>query len=70
MKLSEWIAANGGRAAVARRLGVSPQAVHYWLNRKASPQVKTMKRIEEISKGQVTISAIVDETTPKRKLHS
>lgn len=67
VKLSEWISANGGRDAVARQLGVTEEAIHYWLRKRITPRVETMQRIVELSKGKVSFEEIIEETKPQAK---
>lgn len=68
MKLAEWISAQGGRCAVARQLGISRDTIHYWLAKKTSPRLKTMRKIEKLSGGRVTVEAILHETGAFKRL--
>lgn len=64
MKLSEWVRSIGGREEAARLLGVTDSAVHYWLKKGITPRVKTMRKIARLSKSQVTLREILEETKP------
>lgn len=64
MRLSDWIKRSGGRVIVAKRLGVTPQALHYWITGKASPNMKSIVAIIELSGGKVNIIDILADTRP------
>lgn len=62
MKLSVWIDQNGGRSAVAKKLGVSRQVMTYWFTSRTSPKWSTIYKIHVLSKGKVTAREIFEET--------
>jgi DNA-binding transcriptional regulator YdaS (Cro superfamily) len=45
----------GGAAAAARALGVSPQAVSFWLAGKRAPSAETCIAIERATSGEVAV---------------
>ena len=67
MKLSVWIAENGGRTRVAKKLGVTTAAVHYWLTSRATPKWSTIYKIHTLSKGRVTSREILEETNHRAR---
>jgi DNA-binding transcriptional regulator YdaS (Cro superfamily) len=67
MKLSTWISAEGGREAVARKLGVTPSAIHYWLKKGNLPRPRVIVQIGKLSGGQVTVGDIWDEVLAPKK---
>jgi DNA-binding transcriptional regulator YdaS (Cro superfamily) len=56
MKLTDYLSANGGAAAMAQALDVSPEAVRLWAVGERFPRPATARRIVSITKGQVTLS--------------
>ncbi len=62
MKLSAWILEVGGRKVAARKLGVTPEAIYYWLRKGVTPGFPTMSRIVKLSSGKVTLTDIIEET--------
>lgn len=67
MQLSAWVAESGGRHRVSSLLGVTEQAVHYWLTGKATPKFETIFRIVELSRGRVSVKEIFDETRVRER---
>ena len=45
---------------LARKVGVSTTAIHYWVNRVSCPSPQMMKRIEELTGGAVTASHCIN----------
>ena len=45
---------------LARRLGVSTTAIHYWWVRRNCPSPQTIKRIEEVTSGAVIASHCIN----------
>lgn len=62
MKLSDWIESVGGRPAAAALIGVTPEAIHYWMAKKSTPNFHTMFKIGELSKNKVTPGQMLEET--------
>ncbi len=60
--LKEWVKSKGGPVAVSEKLGVTPAAVRSWLRCESTPRPKIMVEIMRLSKGRVTLVAIVKET--------
>ena len=55
MPLAEWIRAQGfTQRAVARRLGVSPSTLSRLLKGERSPSASLMRRVYELTRGEVT----------------
>lgn len=61
MTLQEWISEVGPRE-VARRLGVSRQAVYYWLRGRSRPGLWNAQRIERMSGGRVRFERLSRRT--------
>ncbi len=53
MTFADWVDTQGGRIAVAKKLDVSPQAVHYWFHGKSAPRWRTLMKIKKLSKGKI-----------------
>ncbi|TVR60867.1 MAG: transcriptional regulator [Candidatus Competibacteraceae bacterium] len=51
----------GGISAFARSLGVTNQAVHSWINGGYDMKARHAAKVEEVTGGQVTASAICRE---------
>ena len=66
MTLSDWIAERGGRKAVAEELGVTEEAIHYWLTKQSTPRLETMVKIIKLSGGKLSIVDIIHATKPPR----
>lgn len=60
-----WVKARGGTAAIAERLGVTERAVRYWVSGQAMPRSDTMRKLIELSEGQLTYQSILESTDPK-----
>ena len=55
MPLAEWIRAQGvTQRAVARQLGVSPSTLSRLLKGERSPSASLMRRVYELTRGEVT----------------
>lgn len=48
----------GGQASASRRLGVSPQAVSFWLSGDRQPSAETAIDIEKATQGMFTVEEI------------
>ena len=60
MPLAEWIRGKGRtQRAVARQLGVSPSTLSRLLKGERSPSASLMRRVFELTEGQVTPSDLV-----------
>ena len=53
MHLREYLAVNGGATEMAKKLGVTPEAVRLWANGSRTPKPKYMARIAEATNGAV-----------------
>lgn len=62
MTLKEWVADRGGPVVVASKLGVTRQAVLYWLAGKATPRPPMIFKIVQLSGGKLTYRQILEET--------
>lgn len=67
MRLSKWIAVNGGRDALARTLKITPQTVHYWVTGKGCPTALMMVNIIQATNGAVSAKDILDECLFKKR---
>lgn len=54
MQLRDYLAANGGAIEMARKLGVTPEAVRLWASGARIPKPKHMTKIDAVTGGQVT----------------
>jgi len=54
MNFKKWVTDTGGQAALARRLGVTRQAVQLWVSGQATPSDKYVMRIEIMSLFEVS----------------
>lgn len=62
MTFREWIEKRGGRLIVAEELGVTPVAIHYWLENGVTPRYGTLIKIAALSKGALSIDQLLHET--------
>jgi len=68
MKLQEWMTANNySLHDVAAAVGVAPHSCANWLAEKNVPNSTTMRRIIELTKGQVRPDDFFAAFLPKRK---
>ena len=61
VKFRTWIGDFGGPVKLAKALGLTRQAVYYWLSGKQSPRKTHMKQIIELSKNKLTYSDLMGE---------
>ncbi len=53
MHLRDYLAANGGATEMAKKLGVTPEAVRLWANGARTPKRKHMTQIAAVTEGAV-----------------
>lgn len=67
MKLSTWIATEGGPTVVARRLGVAPQNIHSWLRGVTVPRPLVLQRLIKMADGDLTYETVIKEASRNQK---
>lgn len=63
-KFRNWIEKQGGSDRVAVALDVTSFAVRHWRDRKGYPKIETIRKIVKLSKGELTLSDVIDGTCP------
>ncbi len=61
-KFERWIREYGGPSKLAKSLELHECTVGAWIRRRMSPSLLTAKKILELSKGELTITDILDGT--------
>lgn len=67
MTLKDFVFEQGGVVAFAKRLGVSSSTVYVWLEGKGSPTFGMSYTIVTASKGRVSFTQLLKETTRRAK---
>jgi DNA-binding phage protein len=68
--LEQWVDDSGGVPRVARVLGVIPHSVRVWLRGEGTPRVKTILKIVQLSRGELSFEQIAREATRNKRKES
>lgn len=63
-KLERWILKQGGTAKLAKKMGCTQASINHWCARRAIPSLQAVKKLLEISKGELTLKNILDGSKP------
>lgn len=66
LTFQEWVSDFGGPTRLAEKLNMTDRALHFWLNKKGSPRIPTMRELIKLSGGKLTYEIIIDSTYPKK----
>lgn len=62
MKFFNWIWENGGPVGLSRKLKCSRYTIYAWLDTRATPNSKAMKRLVKMGNGKFGYDDIINET--------
>lgn len=62
-KLEHWVnGVAGGHLALSKILGVTPNTVNFWLQRRNTPSLATAEKLLLLSRGKLTLRDLVRDT--------
>ena len=68
MKLEEYLKTSGiSQRTFAKRVGISSSSISMWLSGNRNPSTKIMKKIEDLTSGQVTMQELFNPNVPPQQ---